>query len=342
MEKVNRRILVKERPRFLVPTANCFRMVSEPLPQAGDGQVLIRTLWLGMDPYLFSRMKQVSEKAKPIPIGEVMYGATVGRVEVSNHSDYAVGEIVSGLWGWQDYVVSDGRGIAKVDKSLERPSYALGALGAAGFGAYLAVVSVLDVQPGETLTFGAALGGMGQIAGQIGKIRGARVVGVAGTNAKCRIAVEQLGFDACVEHTASDFSKQFAAATPEGVDALIVNIGGKMFDTALPKMNFRGRVAVLGLMANYVTPGQPSGPDRTFLLLNEILLKRLQFRGSLVLDHLQTETQAQFVSQMTAWIKEGVVKPIEHISEGLEKAPEALQGLFEGRNIGKSVVKVAD
>lgn len=342
MEKVNRRIVVKERPRFLIPTANCFRMVTDPVPGAGAGQMLIRTLWLGMDPYLFSRMKQVSDKAKPIPIGDVMYGATVGRVEISNHPNYAVGDLVSGLWGWQDYVVSDGRGITRIDKDLSRPSYMLGALGAAGFGAYLAVVKVLNVQPGETLTFGAALGGMGLIAGQIGKIRGARVVGVAGTRDKCRIAVERLGFDACVDHTADDFSKQLAVACPEGIDAFIVNIGGTMFDAAMPLMNFRGRVAVLGLMANYVTNALPDRPDRSFVLLNEMLLKRLEFRGSLVLDHLQTRSHAEFLTQMRAWIDEGAVTPVEHISEGLDKAPEALQGIFEGRNVGKSIVKVAD
>lgn len=183
MQKVNRQVVVKERPRFLIPTTNCFRMDSGPIPVPAAGQVLIRTLWLGMDPYLFSRIQQVSERSKPIPLGEVMYGATVGRVEISNHPDYAVGDLVSGLWGWQDYAVSDGRGIAKIDKTLSRPSYMLGAMGAAGFGAWLAVAKVLNVQAGETLTFGAALGGMGQIAGQIGKIRGARVVGVAGNAA---------------------------------------------------------------------------------------------------------------------------------------------------------------
>lgn len=341
MEKVNRRVVLKERPRYLLPTTKIFRMETAAVPEPGPNQLLIRTLWLGMDPYLFSRVKQVSPQAKPVPIGEVMYGATVGRVEVSNRADFSVGDLVSGLWGWQDYVVSDGASISRIDSDIPQPSYVLGALGAAGFGAYLAVNDVLRVQAGETLTFGAAIGGLGQIAGQIGKLKGAHVVAVAGGAEKCRIAVEQLGFDACIDHHAEDFAERLGAAYPNGVDAFLVSTGGRMFDLAFPHMNFRGRLAVCGLMENYAMTSQPSGPDRTFLLLNEMLLKRLEFRGSLVLDHLKTSRFDDFKRDMKAWILGGQIKPLEHVTEGLEKAPEALQGLFEGRNIGKSVVRVA-
>lgn len=341
MQKVNRRVVLKERPRYLLPTAPLFRMESTAVPEAGANQVLIRTLWLGMDPYLFSRVKQVSPQAKPVPLGGVMYGATVGRVEVSNRPDFAVGDLVSGLWGWQDYAVSDGSGISRIDGDIPKPSYLLGALGAAGFGAYLAVVDVLRVQAGETLTLGAALGGMGQIAGQIGKLKGARVVGVAGGKEKCRIAVEQLGFDACIDHKADDYAEQLAAAYPKGVDAFVVNTGGRMFDLALPHMNLRGRVAVCGLMENYAMTSLPSGPDRTFLLLNQMLLKRLEVRGSMVLDHLRSSRYDDFKREMKAWILGGQVKPLEHVTEGLENAPDALQGIFEGRNVGKSIVRVA-
>lgn len=341
MGDTNRRVVLKERPRFQVPTPKCFRIETVPVPRPADDQMLIRTLWLGMDPYLFSRVKQVSAQAKPIPIGEVMYGATVGRVEASNRSDFTAGDIVSGLWGWQDYVVSDGANITRVDPEIPRPSYVLGTLGAAGFGAYLAVNDVLRVQAGETLSFGAAVGALGQVLGQLGKLKGARIVGVAGSEEKCRIAVEKLGFDACVNHRDENFPDRLREAAPDGVDAAVVSTGGRTFDHTMPLMNFRGRIAVCGLMASYSLTALPQGPDRTFVLLNEMLLKRLEFRGSLVLDHLKSPRHEDFKRDMKAWILDGSVKPVEHVYEGLERAPEALHGLFEGHNIGKSVVQVA-
>lgn len=341
MRDQNRKVVLKERPRFQVPTARCFEMISGPVPQAGDRQVLIRTLWLGMDPYLFSRVKQVSSQAKPIPIGEVMYGATVGRIEASNRDDFKVGELVSGLWGWQDYVVSDGAGISRIDPELSRPSHVLGALGAAGFGAWLAVNDVLRVQSGETLSFGAAVGALGQMLGQIGKMKGARIVGVAGSAEKCRIAVQEMGFDACVNHRADDFPQRLREAAAHGIDCAVVSTGGRTFDHTLPNMNFRGRLAVCGLMAAYSLTGLPEGPDRTYMLLNEMLLKRLEFRGSLVLDHLRSPRHEDFKREMKGWILDGAIRPLEHVYDGLQRAPEALNDLFEGRNVGKAVVQVA-
>lgn len=341
MSEKNRKLILRERPRFQVPTPRCFEMQLEDRPEPADGQILLRTLWLGMDPYLFSRVKQVSAQAKPIPLGSVMYGATVGRVEVSNRDDYAVGDLVYGLWGWQDFVTSDGTGISRVDPDLPRPSYAIGALGAAGFGAYLAINDVLDVQPGETLSFGAAVGALGQMLGQLGKKKGARVVGITGSDEKCRIAQQTLGFDACVNYRSEDFPARLRSAAEHGINCAVVSTGGRSFDHTLGNMNFRGRIAVCGLMAAYSMTSLPEGPDRSFLLLNEMLLKRLEFKGSLVLDHLKTPRHEDFKRDMKGWIFDGSVKPLEHVYDGLEQAPVALHDLFEGRNVGKSVVQVA-
>lgn len=342
MENVNRRIVLRERPRYTLPTANIFELKKGAVPEAGANQVLIRTLWLGLDPYLYSRVKRASAQAEPVPLGEVMVGSTVGRVVVSNRSDFAVGDLVSGFWGWQDYFVSDGQRISKIDPEISRPSYMLGAFGISGFGAYIAVNDLVHVQPGETLIFGAALGGLGQIAGQIGKIRGARVVGVAGGPEKCRIAVEQLGFDACISHKAKDFPAQLKAACPKGVDAYVMTIGGRMFEVALPWFNLRARIAVCGLMATYGMTSLPPGPDRTFILLNEMLMKRMELRGLVSLDYMQTPRHGDFMRDMKEWIANGKIKPVEHVVEGFEKAPEWLQGIFEGKNVGKCVIHVAE
>lgn len=295
-----------------------------------------------MDPYLFSRVKQVSARAKPIAVSSVMYGATVGRVDASNHADFAVGDRVQGLWGWQDYVVSDGAGISKLDTDIAHPSHVLGALGAAGLGAYVAVEDVLKVKPGETLFCSAATGALGQIVGQLGKLRGANIIGAAGTVEKCRSACEQLGYDSCLNHRGDDFERHLSQALDCGIDAMIVSTGGRTFDAAFPLMNLRGRVALLGFMANYSTTESPSGPDRTFMLLNDILLKRLEVRGSLVLDHLRTSRYDDFRRDMKGWIADGSIRPLEDITKGLENAANALHAMFDGKNVGKSVVHVSE
>lgn len=342
MQQGNRRILLKERPRFQVPTAKCFRVEVGEIPEPGEGQVRIRTTWLGLDPYLFSRVKQVSAQAKPIAIGSVMYGATVGRVDASNHPDYELGDHVHGLWGWQDYIISDGAGITKIDPDVSRPSYLLGALGATGFGAYLAVNDVLDVHPGEQLFCGAAVGALGQIVGQLARNRGATVIGAAGSDDKCRIAVEQLGYSACFNHRSDDFETRLRNGVPGGIDKMVVSTGGKTFDAAFPLMTMRGRIAVCGLMANYSSIGQQHGPDRVFGVLNDILLKRLEVKGSMVLDQLRTPRHEEFKREMKQWLTDRSIQPLEDVTEGLENAPHALHAMFDGKNVGKSVVRVAE
>lgn len=340
---VNRQVLVTERPRFVTPTANVFTVVSAPKPVAGDGQILIRTTWLGLDAYLYGRVKQVSSQAKPVPLGGVMVGPAVGRVEVSNHPNFAVGEIVHGFWGWRDYYVSDGSRVAKVDPELPRHSFVLGAFGISGFGAYIAVNEMLKVRAGETLTVGAAVGGLGQMVGQLGKLKGARIITGASSEDKCRFAVEELGFDVCLNRTSKTFVEDVTAEYAKaGVDCYAMSYGGRVFKAALPHFNIRARIAVCGLMEFYGQASLPSGPDLTMVAFNEINLKRLTVQGLVTMDWMNTPLHEQFKKDMKDYILSGKVRPIEHIVDGLENAPDTLQGLFEGRNFGKAVVRVAD
>jgi hypothetical protein len=340
---INRRIVVAERPRYTIPTANVFRLTKAPKPQAVDGQILIRTTWVGLDSYLYRRVLSASSYSESIPIGEVMVGATVGRVEASNRPDFTVGDLVHGFWGWQDYYVSDGVDVSKIDPEIPRPTYMLGAFGVSGFGAYVAVTELVKVQQGEILTIGSALGGLGQMVGQIGKLKGARILAGASGAEKCRIAIEELGFDVCLDRTAKNFWPQVKAVYAKGgIDCYVMAAGGKVLQVAMPYFNRNARIAVCGMMANYGMTSLPPGGDRTMVLLNEVILRRMQIRGLITQDWMGTPLHDQFKIEMKAWILGGKVKPVEHIVEGLENAPDMMQGLFEGRNIGKTVVHVAD
>lgn len=337
----NRRIVLEERPRYVIPTANCFRMESCSVGEPGNGELLIRTHWLGMEPYLLGKVKRASAQAEPIKLGDPMIGPAVGRVESSRHPDYAAGDLVYGLWAWQDYAVTSGTYVRKIPAELRRPSYALGALGYSGFGAYLALLDLGAAKPGETVVIGAASGGMGQILGQIARIRGIRAVGIAGGPEKCRLATERFGFAACVDRREHRIPEQLKAACPNGIDVYVETIGGWVFDGAMPLLNLRGRVVVCGLMAMYAAAGLPDGPDRTMLLLNEINLKRLEVKGLVVFDHMKRR-YSEFKREMLGWLESGEVKPLEWIVEGLEHAPEALQNVFESKNRGKTVVRIAE
>lgn len=338
----NRRIVLAERPRYWMPTFNCFRLESGPVPEPGSGEVLLRTLWLSLEPYMYGRMKRASSQAEPVALGDVMVGATVGRVERSNHDGFREGELVIGFWGWQDYALSDGSRLRKLASpvELEHPSYALGVLGrSSGLAAFVALQELARPANGETVVVGTATGGLGQIAGQIAKLRGCRAVGIAGGEKKCRFAVEALGYDACISRTADDFPEQLRAACSDGIDSYIETVGGKVFEAVLPLLNINARMVVLGLMETYTATGLPKGPDRTMVFLNQIIFKRLQVFGLVGNDYYERLFDA-FQEQMGAWIASGEVKPVEHIVESLEEAPRALQGIFEGRNFGKVVVRV--
>lgn len=337
----NRRIVLNERPRYIIPTANCFGLEACPVPEPGAGELRVRTLWLGMEPYLLSKVKKASPEAEPVRLGDAMVGPAVGRVETSSTPDYKPGDIVYGLWAWQDHALVQTSRVRRIPADLKKPSHHLGPLGYAGFGAYIAVLDLGAVQPGETVLIGTASGGFGQIAGQIARLKGARVVGVAGGPEKCRVAVERFGYDLCIDHHARDLPERLKQACPNGVDVYLETIGGKVLDAVVPLFNVHARMVVCGLMSLYATGTLPDGPDRTMLLLNQAIVKRLKIYGLSTFDHLGRRYN-EFKREMIDWIDSGKVKPLDYVVEGLEHAPDALQAMFEGRTLGKTIVHVAD
>lgn len=337
---INRRITLASRPNG-APGPENFRLEQVEVPEIEEGQVLLRTLYLSLDPYMRGRMDEGPSYAEPVPVGGVMGAGTISRVEKSRHSGFKEGELVLAYAGWQDYAVSDGKELIKLDPTMEQPSYALGVLGMPGMTAYFGLLDIGQPQPGETVAVAAATGAVGSVVGQIAKLKGCRIVGIAGGPEKCRHAVEELGFDACIDHRDADFKHKLADACPEGIDVYFENVGGKVFEAVLPRLNPRARVPLCGLIANYNMTELPPGPDRSSQLLLTILIRRLKIQGFIItLDY--GHRAPEFLADMTLWLRQGRIRYREDVVEGLENAPDAFMGLLEGKNFGKLVVKVAD
>lgn len=340
----NRRVVLAERPRYIVPTANCFRMDSGPRPEIGEGQVLLQTLYLAMESTLYAKVKRVNALQKdPIKLKEPMQGSAVGRVIESRHPRFKVGDLASGMWRWQEYDVQPGERLRNLDFGPQKPSYALGAFGLSGFGAYIAVDTIAPPQPGETVVIGTALGSLGHVAGQIAQIMGARTVGIAGSAEKCQLAVEKLGFAACINRQAKDFAAQLQAACPNGVGVFIETTGGPVLDAVVPLLNVNARIAAVGQASlSHFDKGDGGGRCQTTLgYMQEVIARRISLRGMVATDHVKGRVK-EFDNKMKAWIDSGQVKPMEDIIKGLEKAPEAFQGVFEGKNRGTRLVQIAD
>jgi len=335
----NRRWVLASRPHG-APVAENFRLEAQPIPTPAEGQVLLRTVWLSLDPYMRGRMSDAPSYSPPVEIGAVMVGGTVSRVETSRHPDYKEGEWVLGYSGWQEYELSDGKGLVRLGENPSHPSWALGVLGMPGFTAYMGLLDIGQPQAGETLVVAAATGPVCATVGQIGKIKGCRVIGVAGGEEKCRHAGDVLGFDACLDHHADDFSEQLAKACPQGIDVYYENVGGKVFDAVLPLLNTSARVPVCGLVSGYNATNLPDGPDRLPLLMGTILKKRIRMQGFIIAQDYGHRID-EFQQEMGRWVKEGKIHYREQVTEGLDAAPEALIGLLEGKNFGKVVIRVA-
>lgn len=336
----NRRIVLEERPRYIIPTANCFRVETGSAPGPGAGEVLLQTLWLSMDPYLLSKVKRFSAQAEPIKLGGAMVGLSIARVVRSNHPDYSPGDLAMGFLPWQDYAVSDGTRVRKLTARLPRVQCALGALGYAGFTGYLAVLIAGQAKAGETVVIGSANSGAAQIAAQIARRQGARVVGVGLGRHQCPLPAAELGYDAYID-AGERLADELKASCPKGVDLYIELVGGKVLDAVMPLLNLHARVVVCGLKALYTSDELPGGPDRTMLFLNEVMVKRLQVQGLVVFDYMK-EHYAEFRKKMIGWINNGDLQLLEDVTEGLENAPRALQRMFESNNCGHVVVRVAD
>ncbi|MCH8240416.1 MAG: NADP-dependent oxidoreductase [Proteobacteria bacterium] len=281
--KTNRRILLAARPEG-APRESDFELVETPVPEPGDGELVTRTIYLSLDPYMRGRMNAAKSYAKPVEIGEVMTGRAVGQVVASKHPKFTGGDIVFGDAGWQDYALTDGKGFRKLDPAQAPISTSLGILGMPGLTAYTGLLNIGQPKQGETLVVAAASGAVGSAVGQIGKIKGCRVIGIAGAAEKCKYVIDELGFDDCISHRDADLVKKLARACPDGVDVYWENVGGKVFEAVLPLFNFFARVPVCGLIAQYNATGLPEGPNMIPLLMRAVLSNRLKIQGFIVSD----------------------------------------------------------
>lgn len=337
-DKINRQHVLAERPKG-APTKDTLNLVESEIPVAGNDQMLLRTEYLSLDPYMRGRMSDAKSYAASVEIGDVMVGGTVAQVVESNVDGFKQGDWVLSFNGWQDYALSDGSGVTKLDQSPDHLSWALGILGMPGFTAWAGLTQIGAPQKGETIAVAAATGPVGATVGQIGKLLGCRVVGIAGGPEKCDYAVDELGFDACIDHKADDFADQLAKASPDGIDVYFENVGGKVLDAVIPLLNPNARVPVCGLVSQYNVTGLPDGPDRMNWLMGQILSKRLTMQGFIIFDtfgHLYPE----FAKEMSGWVESGEIKYREEIIDGLENAPDAFIGLLKGENFGKRVIRV--
>ena len=335
----NRRIVLAERPQGL-PDDKTLRLETTGIPTPGDGEMLVRTKFLSLDPYMRGRMNDAKSYVEPVKIDEVMTGQVVGEVITSNLDGYEAGDMVLAGSGWQDYAVSNGDQVINLDKDPANPSWALGIMGMPGYTAYAGLLLIGDPKPGETVVVAAASGPVGATVGQIAKIKGCRVVGVAGGAEKCAHVVDNLGFDACIDHKSDDFAEQLKAACPDGIDVYFENVGGKVLYGVLPLLNAFARMPVCGVVSWYNLPGLPDGPDMGPAIMGTILRMKVKVQGFIIFDSFPIETYHDFRRDMTQWIAEGKITYKEQIVEGLENAPEALNDVLLGKSFGKVVVKV--
>jgi NADPH-dependent curcumin reductase CurA len=330
----NRQILLKSRPTG-APSAANFELAQTPAPEPKDGELLLKTLFLSLDPYMRGRMNAGPSYAAPAEVGQPMVGRTVSEVVASRHTGFAAGDIVTSDNGWQEYAISKSANHTKLDPKIVKPlSLALGLLGMPGMTAYAGLNEIGQPKPGETVVVSAASGAVGSVVGQLAKLKGCRAVGVAGGPEKCKFVVETLGFDACVDHRDEHLRERLAEACPKGIDVYFENVGGVTQRAVWPLLNAFSRVPVCGMIASYNDPNPQTGPD-----LRSVLTKRMTVRGFIVSDLAPKFPNAH--AEMAALYQQSKLKYREDVVEGLEKAPEAFLGLLQGKNFGKLVVKVA-
>lgn len=329
---VNHQILLASRPAGWVTEAN-FRMVKSQIPSPADGQLLVKNHWLSLDPYMRGRIDTSRSYAKYVELGEVMVGGTVGEVVASRHPGFAVGEFVTGSLGWQEYALSDGTNVVKVDPKRAPLSYYLGVLGMPGVTAWMGLLDIAQPKAGETVVVSAASGAVGSVVGQLAKIRGCRAVGIAGGPAKCEYVVKELGFDACVDYKAGNLYEDLQRAAPAGVDVLFENVGGEVLDAVLRCMNPFSRITICGLVSQY-NATSPYGVRN----LRSVLVNRIRMQGFIVSDRMEMWPAA--LKELGQYVAEGRLKYRETVSHGIESAPHAFIGMLKGQNLGKQLVKL--
>ncbi|MGC7402692.1 NADP-dependent oxidoreductase [Pandoraea pneumonica] len=328
---INRQILLVSRPKGEATLDN-FHLAAPELPELGDGQVLVRNFYLSLDPYMRGRMNDTKSYAPPQPLDAVMVGATVCEVIESRHPDWQPGDAVTAMFGWQEYGISDGSDLRRVDAARVPMSVYLGAAGMPGVTAWYGLNKIIAPKAGETVAVSAASGAVGSVVGQLAKRMGCRVVGIAGGPQKCAYVTETLGFDACVDYKAGNVYEALRAAAPDGIDGYFENVGGAVFDAVLGNINAHSRIALCGMIAGY--DGQPAPLKYPALLLTN----RVRLEGFIVTEHLDIWPQA--LTELTDAIAAGELHYRETMTQGLESAPAAFLGLLKGENFGKQIVRL--
>ncbi len=332
MNASNIQICLARRPSGWVRESD-FNLVRTGMPNPGEGQILLKSLFLSLDPYMRLRMDDAKSYAPPVEIGAVMVGGTVSEVIASRHPGYRPGDIVTGMTGWQLFALSDGKLLRPVDPALAPLSAALGVVGMPGVTAWVGLLDIGMPKAGETVVVSAASGAVGSVAGQIATIKGCRIVGIAGGAAKCEYVTRELGFDACIDYRGGDLHGQLAAACPNGVDVYFDNVGGEILDTLLRLLNPFARIALCGLISQY------NEVENTGLKnLRSLLVNRVRLQGFIVSDHLNRFPPA--LAELGQWYKAGRLKYRESVAHGIENAPRAFIGMLRGENFGKQVVKL--
>jgi NADPH-dependent curcumin reductase CurA len=333
MASKNMQVLLASRPVDWVKESD-FRLVESEMPQPGSGEVLVKNLYLSLDPYMRGRMDDAKSYAANVPIGGVMVGGTVGEVIESRSPALKAGDTVVGSLGWQQYGIAKPESLKKVDPKLVPLSAYLGAVGMPGVTAWYGLLEIGQPKPGETVLVSAASGAVGSVVGQIAKMKGCGAIGIAGGPAKCRYVMSELGFDTCVDYKAGNLPDALRAAAPKGVDVYFDNVGGEILDTALRSMNPFSRIALCGMISQY-NATEPYGVKN----LRFILINRSRFQGFIISDHLDRWPEA--LSQLAQWVAQGKLKYHETIAQGLENAPKAFIGMLRGENLGKQLVKLS-